>query len=172
MARIIILSLFVLSLMPAAHAQAERNVKGGMSYVVVSDGDTPVPAAPAKPNTMKSKRIYNTATPDQETESKTTPEGIAADIWEKYKELAAGQDKEPEELEPTRHRAPDKPEPPQQDSAGTAKPETPMTGLAGIIARYHEKKEARSQMRSIQVNKPAKPQVEKPTAPAANSKAE
>lgn len=162
----IILSLFALMILAAPPAMAERAYKGGMSYVVVND-DKPAEAAAAQP-AMKSKRIHNSL--KQGTEEKTTPEGIAKDIWEKYKELAAGTDSDtiPEKQGEHKGNSPVKPDKPDSVdvSAGTAQTETPMAGLAGIIARYHEKKEARSQMRRLQVNRPEKPQIAKPEKPA------
>jgi hypothetical protein len=80
-----------------------------------------------------------------EKPEKPPPDQAAADkAWEKYKALAAGKYKEPEEKEAPREKTAVKEEP------------KPATGMAGIIEEYRRNKAQRSQMRTIKVTPPEK----------------
>ena len=79
-------------------------------------------------------------------------EAPTAKVWEKYKALARGKSQD--------ETAQEEPEAPTAPVA----PETPRkpTGMAAILEQYQANKSNRSQMRSLTMNRPETPAVEKP----------
>lgn len=81
----------------------------------------------------------------EEAEKPPEEEKAADDAWDKYKALAAGQYKEPEEAEDE-----DSPKPELKHVEEPAS----ATGLAGILEQYNKNKTQRSQMHTIRMKPP------------------
>ena len=147
---------FALILSTATTAMAQpRDYKGGMQHTTLKP-----------PAVTASKTGFSTESPTEED----TPQSR---VWKKYKALATGQTEEQqngkeeakgqENRENALPKAPDAPQKPADATAQERAQEKPSpTGMAALIEEYRRSKSQRSQMRSIQITEPEKPNVAKP----------
>ena len=137
----IVLTLFILTSASSIAAAQQPQYIGGMKYTSIS-----------KPETKKEKTVYNRITPQNnanekpEVETNEEEKPIEQSVWDRYKELAAGESKPKEET--------NKIETVEKSAETEQSQQAAPTGMAGIIAEYQKRKARRSQMRSISFTKP------------------
>lgn len=149
MNRLILIFCLILPLAGNANAQ-QREYTGGMNHTYLRKAPAPATTEAIEDTTAAS-------------EEEPTPKDT---VWKKYMALASGTaeetTKETGDETTTAPQSPDKPSKPQP-SAQEQAPAPKATGFAAILQNYQTTKTQRSQMKSIQMNKPT---VEKPVVDA------
>lgn len=118
----------------------------GMSYT--ARGIAPV----TKSEGSKMRSITYTSPTAAKEDPAAESDTPASRVWKKYKDLAAGTEKEQQ--------------PTEEEVAEEAAPETtqkppPATGFAAILEQYRVNKQSRSEMRTLTISKPALPEAPK-----------
>jgi len=147
MLKFILLSTFIITLNTPLKAWAqERQYTGGMQHSVIEQ-----------------PKLYNDKKQDKQTDTaaKETNKGesVSKEIWDRYKALASGTPAQENSQAATK-----RPTKPSQPSAKTQDDTpAPATGFAGIIQNHQKSKQARGQIKSLQITKPEAPEVKKMT---------
>jgi len=138
---------------PAAAQPQHREYKAGMSYTAVAAARYSAPEESRRSLHIKTAKpeAKSEAQPAQNTAQDNLPSGVSADIWNRYKALAAGNaDENSQDI--AQSPAADANAQPQAEQQ--AAPPAANTGLAGIINAYKENKKKRSQMRMLSIASP------------------
>jgi outer membrane biosynthesis protein TonB len=154
--RIIAITIALIVLTTTASNAQQKTLQSGMQHIIVTKPQTP--ETPEKPNIAAvTPQTTTTSKPAEKTKTEAEIKAEAdksADIWKKYKELAAG-------------TAPaEEPDPPSTADVAakteiTKSQNNEPTGIAGIIADYRKNKKQQSEMKTLRFDPPATNNISK-----------
>ena len=151
--RLIFCALIVTAFATPAHAVEPYT--SGLHYTVMgkSNATRTLPG-----NFIQHKNIQTIETNTLETEKAETPqdETPAVKVWNRYKELAGGVTEDAQPAAPAPQNAAPAQTTEAAPASATPQPTAakPATGITGLLQRYQEAKDERSQIHTLSVQRP------------------